>query len=241
MESYQAVFRRKEMKYLLSPEQLEAWTGVMEAHMVPDAFAHSSISNLYYDTEDYFLIRRSLEKPEYKEKLWLRCYGPVFSDTPAFLEIKKKASGVVYKRRVSLPYDEGLQYLAGQGPRRQAQIFRELDWMRVAYPGLRPRMFLSYERGSWKGLEDENLRLTLDREILWRTHPLDLRGGAWGNPLLDPGQALMEIKITGAQPLWLARALSELEIFPVSYSKYGRAYEALMGETIILTEDRRYA
>ena len=241
MDSYQAVFRRKEMKYLLTPAQLEAWAGVMEAHMVPDAFAHSSISNLYYDTEDFFLIRRSLEKPEYKEKLRLRCYGPVSSDSSAFLEIKKKASGVVYKRRLSLPYDAGLRYLAGQGPRRQEQIFRELDWMRTVYPGLRPRMFLSYERDSWKGAEDAGLRLTLDREILWRTHPLDLRGGAWGNPLLCPGQALMEIKITGAQPLWLARALSELEIFPVSYSKYGRAYEALMGKNMILTEDRRYA
>ena len=113
--------------------------------------------------------------------------------------------------------------------------------MRTVYPGLRPRMFLSYERDSWKGAEDAGLRLTLDREILWRTHPLDLRGGAWGSPLLCPGQALMEIKITGAQPLWLARALSELEIFPASYSKYGRAYEALRGQKMILTEDRRYA
>ena len=35
----------------------------------------------------------------------------------------------------------------------------------------------------------------------------------------------MEVKTTGAYPLWLASALSENRVFPVSFSKYGRVYQ----------------
>jgi SPX domain protein involved in polyphosphate accumulation len=112
MEPYQAVFKRKEVKYLLAEAQLFALRPALEAHMEPDDFAHSSIYNLYYDTPDFRLIRRSLEKPAYKEKLRLRSYGVPNEETQVFPEIKKKARGIVYKRRVSMPYGDALRYLS---------------------------------------------------------------------------------------------------------------------------------
>lgn len=229
MSSYQNVFQRKEVKYLLTKEQKEALLPILYEHMRPDDFPHSSILNLYYDTPDYYLIRHSLEKPKYKEKLRIRCYGVPDAQTQAFLEIKKKTKGIVYKRRESLPYDQALSYLNGNGEGSNSQIFRELDWMLQYYKELRPRVFLSYERDSLKGKKDPNLRLTLDQEIRWRTKKLDLRLGTEGEALLQEGQTLMEIKIPNAMPLWLAEALSELSIFPVSFSKYGRAYERMCG------------
>ena len=229
MSSYQNVFQRKEVKYLLTKEQKKALLPILYEHMRPDDFPHSSILNLYYDTPDYYLIRHSLEKPKYKEKLRLRCYGVPDAQTQAFLEIKKKTKGIVYKRRESLPYDQALSYLNGNGGGSNSQIFHELDWMLQYYKELRPRVFLSYERDSLKGKEDPNLRLTLDQEIRWRTKKLDLRIGTEGEALLQEGQTLMEIKIPNAMPLWLAEALSELSIFPVSFSKYGRAYERMCG------------
>lgn len=241
MEPYQSVFKRKEVKYLLTEAQLASLRPALEAHMEPDAFAHSSISNLYYDTPDYRMIRRSLEKPSYKEKLRLRSYGVPNDQTPVFPEIKKKAQGIVYKRRVSMPYGDALRYLSRRQPGGDGQIFQELNWMLISYGSLAPRIFLSYERDSWKGQEDSTLRLTLDREILWRTEALDLRRGTWGTPLLEPGQVLMEIKISNAAPLWLAKALSENGIFPVSFSKCGRAFELLCKNKINETEIKRYA
>ena len=241
MEPYQSVFKRKEVKYLLTEAQLASLRPALEAHMEPDAFAHSSISNLYYDTPDYRMIRRSLEKPSYKEKLRLRSYGVPNDQTPVFPEIKKKAQGIVYKRRVSMPYGDALRYLSRRQPGGDGQIFQELNWILAAYGSLASRIFLSYERDSWKGQEDSSLRLTLDREILWRTEALDLRQGAWGTPLLEPGQVLMEIKISNAAPLWLAKALSENGIFPVSFSKCGRAFELLCKNKINETEIKRYA
>ena len=247
MENYQAVFKRKEIKYLLSREKRNALLPILEAHMEPDAFAHSSISNLYYDTPDFRMVRRSLEKPMYKEKLRLRSYGTPENTSTVFPEIKKKAMGIVYKRRISLPYQEAVSFLSGQqiastdtcdGTTQQIastdmcdgttrQILHELDWMLASYENLAPRVFLSYERDSYKGVSDPSLRLTLDQDILFRTDRLDLREGAFGEAILLPDQTLMEVKISNAAPLWLAQALSEIGIFPVSFSKYGRAYERI--------------
>ena len=234
MENYQAVFKRKEIKYLLSSEERNALLPILEACMEPDAFAHSSISNLYYDTPDFRMVRRSLEKPMYKEKLRLRSYGTPENTSTVFPEIKKKAMGIVYKRRISLPYQEAVSFLSRQqiastdtcnGTTRQ--ILHELDWMLASYENLSPRVFLSYERDSYKGISDSSLRLTLDQDILFRTDRLDLREGAFGEAILLPDQTLMEVKISNAAPLWLAQALSEIGIFPVSFSKYGRAYERI--------------
>lgn len=247
MENYQAVFKRKEIKYLLSSEERNALLPILETCMEPDAFAHSSISNLYYDTPDFRMVRRSLEKPMYKEKLRLRSYGTPENTSTVFPEIKKKAMGIVYKRRISLPYQEAVSFLSGQqiastdtcdGTTQQIastdmcdgttrQILHELDWMLASYKDLSPRVFLSYERDSYKGISDPSLRLTLDQDILFRTDRLDLREGTFGEAILLPDQTLMEVKISNAAPLWLAQALSEIGIFPVSFSKYGRAYERI--------------
>ena len=230
MEAYQAVFQRKEVKYLLNSVQLQTLMPILRLHMEPDVFPHSSIGNLYYDTPDYRLIRRSLEKPEYKEKLRLRSYGVPGSDSPVFPEIKKKAGGIIYKRRVSMGCEDAMDYLGGRCPGPEGQIFRELDWMLNAYPELAPRVFLSYERDSWKGLDEPELRLTLDRDIFYRTYDLDLRWGFQGTPILFPDQTLMEIKIPGAAPMWLSHALSENGIFPTSFSKYGESYKQIRSE-----------
>lgn len=138
MENYQAVFKRKELKYLLTEAQLAALRPVLFSHTVPDAFAHSSILNLYYDTPDFRMIRRSQEKPAYKEKLRLRSYGVPQEQTPVFPEIKKKAEGIVYKRRVGMPCRDAVLYLSQQCPGGDDQIFRELDWMLSSYAALRP-------------------------------------------------------------------------------------------------------
>ena len=238
MSQFQSVFCRKEMKYLLNRQQYEGLQQRLAVYMEPDAFAESRISNLYYDTPDFLLIRRSLDKPKYKEKLRLRCYQVPNEQSPSFVEIKKKVNGMVYKRRESLPYGEALRYLAGEGPGGDSQIFRELDSLLDFYQTLQPAMFLSYERLSLKGREDPQLRMTFDRNILWRTHHLDLAQGTWGSALLTPDQKLLEIKITNAMPLWLASALSELHIYPTSFSKYGAAYQTYLTKP---KEEKLYA
>lgn len=241
MSSYQNVFCRKELKYMLNEVQYERLLERLEAHTVPDRFFISSITNLYYDTPDYLLIRRSLEKTKYKEKLRLRCYGIPDEKSEAFIEIKKKLNGVVYKRREELPYKKALQYLQGNVEGGSSQIFHEIDWLLKFYGNLRPAMFLSYNRLSYKGSHDSSVRITFDKDILWRTESLDLRSGTWGVPLLPDGCRLMEVKINEAMELWLSEILSELKIYPCSTSKYGLAYKTWIHHGINEKEERKYA
>lgn len=124
----QSCFERYEKKYMLTPAQLRVMLTGMKAHMVPDQYGKYTICNIYYDTPDWRLIRASLEKPVYKEKLRVRSYGVAAPEGKAFVEIKKKFDGVVYKRRITAPAPLVEPLLGGiLEPDRFGQIGREIS------------------------------------------------------------------------------------------------------------------
>ena len=197
-----------------------------------DQYGETPILNIYFDTPDYRLIRTSLEKPAYKEKLRLRSYGVPQDDTQAFIEIKKKFKGVVYKRRIGMSYEDSLAYLCeGRPVKEPSQISGEIDYFMHYYKRIRPAMAVSYDRIAMSGTTDSNLRITFDRNIRWRVDHMDLKEGNVGRDILEPGQHLMELKIAGAMSTELAEILSELNIYQVSFSKYGRGYVDYMYQT----------
>ena len=229
-------FQRYEKKFLLTRGQYEAVKKGMAAYMEPDAHANYTICNLYYDTDDWQLIRESLEKPVYKEKLRVRSYGTAKDTDNVFIEIKKKFDGIVYKRRIVLPAAEAAEYLETGSLKNPSQISREIDWMRTRLD-LKPKVFIGYDREAYagaNGAENPELRITFDTRLRWREDRLDLRKGADGYPLLPEGCVLMEIKIPGAAPLWLARLLSENGIRMTTFSKYGTYYK-----DVVLKRDLR--
>lgn len=231
MKEYQDVFKRYEKKYLLDGGTFRELFARLQDHMEPDRYGNTTVCNIYYDTPDHRLIRTSLEKPVYKEKLRLRSYGVPQKDAAVFVELKKKYKGVVYKRRIGMPLQEAERFLTGgESALRKTQIEKEIGWVLGYYPRLAPAMFLSYDRIASICTENPNLRITFDSRILWREDALDLSAGAWGRQLLQPGQRIMEIKIPGSMPLWLARLLDEYRVYPASYSKYGNAYLASLEE-----------
>lgn len=235
------VFRRKEVKYLVTDAQRLALEQVLQKHMVPDEHRESLVCNVYYDTLDSRLIRRSLEKPVYKEKLRLRSYGSVTDDQMVFLELKKKYKGVVYKRRIVLPHRQARAALQGELPLPDSQIGREIDYFCRFYQDLRPAMYLSYERVAYVGAEDSLLRVTLDRNVRYRTQSLELTQAPGGEALLETGQSLMEIKTPGAIPLWLVEELTRLKLYKISFSKYGTAYLRLLQRKRNESRGRNYA
>lgn len=225
MANYQSVFQRYEKKYLLSPGQYAALRAQLAPFMAEDAYGKHTICNIYYDTETFNLIRHSLAKPTYKEKLRLRSYGVPQDKDPVFLELKKKLDGVVYKRRIQMTLTEAKRYLgAGIRPAQDSQILHEIDWF-LAHNEVSPRVALAYDRVALFGRTDQNLRINFDERIRWREESLDLAVGDTGENLLPPTQILMEIKIPGVMPVWLCRMLAALEIAPVSFSKYGACYK----------------
>ena len=229
------VFRRRELKFLLSDAQCRGVQEALHQRMEPDPHGLSTICNLYYDTPDYRLIRHSLEHPVYKEKLRLRCYGQANPDADVFLELKKKYKGIVYKRRVKVTEPEGIAFMNKTGVlHKQNQISRELLYFRDFYQTLRPRVYLCYDREAWYDPADKGFRMTLDRNVRYRTTDLSLSAPFGGREILEPGQTLLEVKAEGAVPLWLVDLLNREQIRKQSFSKYGRAYLQMLREYLVL-------
>jgi VTC domain-containing protein len=230
------VFNRFEKKFLLDPDTAHE----IQSELLPrmDADAHNvsqpfyTISNLYYDTDDNSLIRTSLSKPVYKEKLRLRGYGVPTAESKVYLEIKKKYAGRVNKRRTTLKLHEAYEFVAtGRQPSLRPymnhQVIDEIDFF-LRTNAVRPKLYLAYDRRAFTGREDPGLRITFDADIRTRRHDLGLELGDYGEALLDDEQVLMEVKTPGNLPLWLAEMLSEMGVFRTSFSKYGREYQSLL-------------
>lgn len=229
MVSTQMTFKRYEIKYLLTNEQKAAFMSGMADHMKPDDFGRSVIRNIYYDTPDRRLARRSIEKPVYKEKLRVRSYKRPGRDDTVFIELKKKYDSCVYKRRMGLPLNLTEAWLAGDilCPDR-SQVAREIEYFRSIYPSLSPAAYISYEREAFYAADDHEFRVTFDENILARTDELTLMSDPYGEALLDSGMSLMEIKVGASMPMWCVNLLSREKIYPHSFSKYGKTYKTIM-------------
>lgn len=236
--AYQATFKRYEIKYLLTQQQKQAISQAMQPYMKLDQYGRTTIRNIYYDTDTYRLIRRSLEKPAYKEKLRIRSYQTAAPDDLVFVELKKKYKSVVYKRRLTLSEIEArVSFKNGSPLPVHSQIAKEIEYFRSYYEGLHPTVFLSYEREAFYALDASDFRVTFDENILYRTNDFSLGSKAYGTLLLDKGETLMEIKTAGGMPLWMSHELNRLRLFHTSFSKYGSAYLDLMAKSE--SEDQR--
>lgn len=226
MSDYQNVFQRYEKKYLMAQEKYSALRKRLADRIAVDRYGLHTICNLYYDTDHYDLIRTSLDKPVYKEKLRLRSYGIPGSTDTVFLEIKKKYDGIVYKRRIPMPLCEAETYLSGgsiSGTADGNQIQKEIDWF-IRFYNPKPRVYIAYDRLACYAVQDPELRITFDQNIRFRTGNLTLAKGDSGIPVTEPGMVLMELKLAESMPLWLCRIVNEIGIYPVSFSKYGACY-----------------
>lgn len=231
------VFNRYEEKYILTQAEFDAVIGEIEKHMDKDIHNENGrfypISNIYYDTPDFNLIRTSLMHPKYKEKLRLRSYGKIGKDDISFLEIKKKYHGLVNKRRTKLIREEAEQFIeTGDAPEYKeymnGQVLNELCWF-VNHHKLRPAAFVGYDRLAFFGRGDSDLRISFDKNIRGRTDNLTL-SNTEGEPILEDGRYLMEIKTRFAKPLWLTHLLTNNNINRSHFSKYGTYYTMLLEE-----------
>ncbi|MBE6860945.1 MAG: polyphosphate polymerase domain-containing protein [Ruminococcus sp.] len=230
-------FARKEIKFLLNMEQYEGLMEVIDQYMNPDKYCvdgkEYGVYNIYYDTFDDFLIRESLAKPYYKEKIRLRSYySPANPDDTVFLEIKKKIGGVVAKRRVTMTLEEADNYLkTRQKPSSNKyitqQVFTELDAFLSNYY-VKPKQYISYQRRAFFGKDNNDFRLTFDRLITERRDNLTLSEPSYGSQIIGADQRLMEVKVSDSVPDWLIAMLSELKIYKTSFSKYGKAYQSFI-------------
>ena len=218
------VMKRYELKYLLNRSQTEFLLSELKGHMLLDQYGRTSIASLYYDTPDYRLIRKSIEKPDFKEKIRLRSYGLATDTSPVFLELKRKAYDIVYKRRVQSTGPRVDDFLAGIGKIcAGGQINREITWFRDYYGTLLPSCLIIYDREAYYE-PDGDLRLTVDFAPRYRMDQLDLTSSMEGTLLRPEGDTILEIKVQESIPLWLSHILDRGGIKRGSFSKYGEAF-----------------
>ena len=226
-------FNRFENKYLIDENTFSKLTNSFGERMILDAHNRNgksyTIRNLYYDTEDDQLIRHSLSKPFYKEKLRVRSYGKPSLEDEVFVEIKKKVSGLVNKRRSALVLKDAYDFLESgilpeEKPNQNRQVLKEIAFV-LQYHPLKPKLYLAYDRVAYFGKDDNDLRISFDLEIRSRRKAVAFEAGDFGTKLLKDGQIVMEIKVGKSYPLWLVDLLSQNKIYPTSYSKYGAEYK----------------
>lgn len=232
------VFSRVEMKYMISDSDFQSLKPLLEQNMDSDIYNQGGktypIYNIYFDTSSNELIRKSLEKPVYKEKLRLRSYGKAGEGDTVYFEIKKKFDGIVYKRRTGLTLKEAEDFIR-QGkkplnPELNEQVFKEIQDLMQRY-SLEPKVVISYDRLAYFGKNDSDFRITLDKNILTRRDELTLSKDPYGKDLLKENQWLMEAKGTNSFPLWFARFLSQRIINQNSFSKYGNEFVRYMSNS----------
>jgi SPX domain protein involved in polyphosphate accumulation len=226
------IFKRYEKKYLVTREQGTALQELFLRHMEADRYGSYLVQNLYFDTDNWDAIRESVDKPIYKEKMRLRCYGVPQQGTDLFLELKKKYKGIVYKRRVAIPSAS----LSGKTVRdavctEPSQIARELGFY-LKSNAVSEKIYIAYRRVALAGVQDDGLRVTFDTDLCFRTDRLDFTHPHVGLPILPGNDMLMEIKTLGGMPMWMVRILSESKIYPTTFSKYGVCYtEHILGQS----------
>lgn len=227
------VFNRFEKKYIITDDVYHKIKSRLEEYMEADSHSKKgefySICNVYYDTLQNDIIRRSIEKPLYKEKLRLRSYGTVTDTDKVYFELKKKFQGHVNKRRTVIYLKDAYEYVATKKkpevkPFMNGQVVNEIYDILHRYE-LKPTLFLSYDRNAMFDKEDQRFRVTFDCNIRTRRYDVGLEYGIYGDMLLPEEHWIMEVKMPNAAPLWLAKLLSELQVYPSSYSKYGNEYQ----------------
>ncbi|WP_040950873.1 polyphosphate polymerase domain-containing protein [Gorillibacterium massiliense] len=232
------VFNRYENKYVMDSKTFYAIYNRLLDYMVLDEYNKNdkfyTISNVYFDTEHDSLIRSSLAKPKYKEKLRVRAYGIPGREDKVYLELKKKVCGLVNKRRTALRLDEAYEFVrTGMEPELQpymnAQVVREINYFLTRY-NLLPKVYLAYERIAMFAKDNRDLRITFDTNIRSRRYDVRLEDGDYGEPLMERGQWLMEVKAENTIPVWLSKMLSEHHMYRTSFSKYGNEYKKMRNE-----------
>jgi len=230
-----ATLNRYERKYLIDPIQKEALLALFKRYLDFDAYSQNESSyrvlNIYYDTHDYSVIRTSIEKPIYKEKLRLRCYDyPLLEESIVYFEIKKKYRSRVNKRRIPMTFAQAKSYITTETKPyfhdyAYAQKMDEIDYL-IKTRRAEPKAVVRYARLGMN-TKDNGLRVTFDQDIEFTscfTSFDDLEKTTFSKVLASNQYAILEVKSDQNFPLWLVNELSRLNIYSQPFSKYGKAY-----------------
>lgn len=218
-------FKRKERKYLLPREQFEKIRSEIESRMDRDSYYETEIYNIYFDNDDNELISQSVQSEDYKCKVRARSYGKKYAHE-AFVEIKSKVEGTVFKRRIKLSSEDFVKFVK-TGQLEDSQVGREIKHI-FSEKNLKPKVFIAYDRFSYKSRTKRELRITFDANLRYKHTNFNLKTDDGAQEFFENPTYIMETKTMFGFPEWFVEYLSKEKIYPTSFSKYGKIYQQNM-------------
>lgn len=241
MKPLETKFKRIETKYVVSKEILEKLIQDLKEYLVEDDYPISTISNIYFDTEDFDVLLDDDFGDKRKEKVRMRTYlSQPKVDSQVFLEIKTKdQEGVGRKFRLLSTPITILNFMTKghlDASITDKVVIEKVKKLHQDYKqGIKPRMFIYYDRYSLKekkyieGYNYNKIRITIDQNLVYRDENVNLFSGNQGAPLLDDNTVIMEIKAPGNKPQWLQDILNKYGLIEHKFSKYSCAYHRSQG------------
>lgn len=206
-----------------------------DIHMPADKARGYAVYSVYYDTPALDLYRQTRQGAQQRFKLRLRYYDDQ-PDTAAFVEVKEKIKGQVFKRRfrtdkslaqslLNDPQGDVLEAALSNGAAGTA--LEEFCAKRQTLDAA-PKLLVAYEREAFHSLEEPKVRVTFDRRIkavaCGRNVRLDIpRYGSSIGGL----NVLMEVKYTGNPPAWFLPIREKFKLKRTSFSKFAECIDAL--------------
>lgn len=234
---------RYEFKFLITHQQRDAIISQFPASVIPDRNAGDGagyrIYSLYFDNPERDCYWEKLRGLRSRRKLRVRLYESTrkASSGACFVEIKHKHDGRGVKRRLHVPLDAAMAIVAGAPspvPIRpgEERVLTEIQHL-IAERKFEPVCCLRYDRRAYFEENSEaDLRITFDEDIRYRMDDLSsLQHGAFDHCLIDESHSVMEVKVTGAVPVWLTQVLRKEKCTPAGRSKYCDAIAA--GDPVI--------
>jgi hypothetical protein len=221
---------RYELKYRTNESVAQAITQFVKPHLHLDHYCKSQpnrsypIVSLYLDSRDLALCWQSLEGQKNRFKLRIRSYtdDPAY---PRFLEIKRRMNSIILKSRARIRHADVAGLICGapisqdgssadEQTQQQFRLYQDMI-------GARPVTLVRYMRQAYEGDTENRVRVTFDRELAFKASSrpeVTLDGGQWR---YYPGNSvILEIKFTGAFPVWLSQMVRCYNLQQQSFSKY---------------------
>ncbi len=243
MHCHRIQTNRFELKYVIDEQRAGAVRQFISSYLEPDEHAggHPECSypvySLYMDAPTLVLYRQTKQGLKNRFKLRIRFYDDA-PESPVFLEIKQRLSGVICKERAALCREgaelllnggrPSLSHLIGSDGHRGAEaaldrfctLCEELDAGGAAYVG--------YLREAYVQPGSDNLRVTFDRQLCGQQ--FDPREGLVlpvGGAFPKVEGVVLELKFVDRFPCWMREMVWALDLDRCSMSKYGHCVEAL--------------
>lgn len=225
-----AIPSRLEWKFRLSPAQVDAVRADVAAWCAPDGHAAPGesyvIDTVYLDGPGLAAYRAARDNAAVRHKLRVRRYGP--AGDAIYLEVKRKAHGVVDKLRARVPACD-LSRRVPCPPADATHAEQQFSALACATAAA-PVCWIRYRREAWTGLWDPYARVTFDTALVahphsdWSVEGDVSRAVPFGE--LPGGGALLELKCEARPPAWMLHLVRRHGLSRVGFSKYCLAMEA---------------